>query len=462
MASEILKKALEYSDLGFSVIPAHTIIKDKCSCGNSRCSAPGKHPRVKWQSRMTDPMSNREIRSWWDRYPDSNVGIVTGEISGITVLDVDGEEGMQSLHDAGFDPEDILTPMVRTGGGGAHYYYKYTDESQVYNRAGVLHKVDIRTDGGFVVAPPSLHLSGRKYSWARGRGILDLDLSDMDTSWISSDDDSRGGVHVENETWVSKTLQGVGEGERNDSANKLAWYFSKMGMPRAEILAILVAWNQLNDPPMPHNEMERTVQSASQGSRRESSEDPDVVRERISRALGMSDVPLTHVHRMTGSSPKFLLFFGDDVCHLTVQQLLSPASFQSAIASGTNILPRRLSNKAASTPNHDQVAQQIMEIAEDIDAGAGATSTGEIMTVVEHIASGISEENEVPPDGSFMMDGIAWMSLADVIREAHSKFHWGITIPDTAQRLRMAGMTVKRFSVGDKIREMYGFVNEDV
>lgn len=132
-------------------------------------SAPGKRPLIKeWpQLATTDP---QQIEAWWSRWPEANIGVATGRPSNIWVLDVDmksgGPDGLSTLRkleqEMGPFP-DTLTAI--TGSGGLHLYFRYDPEAPVRSRADVLPGIDVRGDGGYVVAPPSLHVSGSRYKW---------------------------------------------------------------------------------------------------------------------------------------------------------------------------------------------------------------------------------------------------------------------------------------------------------
>ena len=164
----LLDAALEYAQIGLAVFPGHGIATDgRCTCGRSNCGSPGKHPRIKaWQVKATTNQDT--IRTWWKRWPTANVCIATGSVSGLVVLDVDprhdGERSLKFLEDSANGlPE---TPIARTGGGGLHYFFRHPGE-RFQNRVGILPGIDIRGDGGFVVAPPSIHVSGEAYKWIR-------------------------------------------------------------------------------------------------------------------------------------------------------------------------------------------------------------------------------------------------------------------------------------------------------
>ncbi len=164
--NSILDAALEYAARGWTVISLETITNGVCSCWRgAACRSAGKHPLFdtgeKHAAATTDP---DVIRGWWARWPAANVGIVTGSASGLVVLDIDpakgGHESRAALLPDGTPP----TLSVVTGSGGVHLYYEHPGEP-VPCRVGFRPGLDLRGDGGLVVAPPSRHKSGREYSF---------------------------------------------------------------------------------------------------------------------------------------------------------------------------------------------------------------------------------------------------------------------------------------------------------
>src|SRR5262245_13725131 len=93
----MLDWALHYANLGWPVIPLHSVQNGRCSCGNASCKSPGKHPRTRHgvKEATKDPAV---IRNWWAKWLDANIGIATGQISGLTVIDIDGESGLSRLN----------------------------------------------------------------------------------------------------------------------------------------------------------------------------------------------------------------------------------------------------------------------------------------------------------------------------------------------------------------------------
>jgi hypothetical protein len=155
--------AQAYAALGFPVVPMHTAQPGAgCSCTDPACPDPGKHPRLRgWQRLATvDPGVAGE---WWRRWPQANVGLATGRR--FDVLDLDGQQGVEALRALlSIVPAEHPGPLARTGGGGWHLLYAPTG---LGNRVRLLSGVDWRGRGGLIVAPPSQHTSGRRYTWVR-------------------------------------------------------------------------------------------------------------------------------------------------------------------------------------------------------------------------------------------------------------------------------------------------------
>ena len=229
----MLDVALDYHRRGWSVILAHGLIGGKLSCGKSACKSPGKHPRVSWKKYTETQADEAEIRKWWKDWPDASVGIITGRISGITVVDIDGDEGKQALKAAGIVAPTTVT--VLPGGGGWHYYYRYP-ESGLSNatKARILEGVDIRADGGFVIAPPSTHESGNSYQWAQNLGPDDLKMADLPPEILELLTPS---VKKANNPQMRSALQGVSERQRDETLYRYACGLRGKGISREEVLA---------------------------------------------------------------------------------------------------------------------------------------------------------------------------------------------------------------------------------
>lgn len=148
--NKLIKEALGYVDQGLSIFP----IKPR-----------DKVPMMEWSPRQTTKADSETVRMWWKKWPIANIGIVTGKISNIVVVDCDSPEGRKNVDQ--YIRQTLIgkIPMVSTG-AGFHLYFKHPGNILVPNRKDMFKNVDVRGDGGYVVAPPSLHPSGRTYAWA--------------------------------------------------------------------------------------------------------------------------------------------------------------------------------------------------------------------------------------------------------------------------------------------------------
>jgi len=244
-----MEAAVSYAGRGLLVFPLHSPHQGGCSCGKPECASPAKHPRT--PNGLRDGTTDENtVMAWWSRWRNANIGIVTGAASGLVVLDIDVQHGGQrSLAELEAEHEKLAaTPEVLTGGGGKHLYFRHPGET-VGNSAGRLGAgLDIRGDGGYVVAPPSLHASGRPYKWLRPGRKLELDEP---PAWLLAQATRRRNGPV------PKIDMLIPAGRRNDELASLAGSFRRRGMNENEILAALEAVNwERCKPPLPAGELE--------------------------------------------------------------------------------------------------------------------------------------------------------------------------------------------------------------
>ncbi len=238
---------------------------------------------AEFQERLASP---REIEQWWRDMPKAGVGIVTGKVSNLIVLDVDPSHGA--------DPNHILktypTPIVAlTGRGGGHFYYDYpATEEYVPNVVGKKDNeptgYDLRADGGYVVAPPSLHPSGRRYEWITNGAktvAMPSRLWNMVVPSLSAPTNGIGNT----EPWLADALKGVGEGARDDTCARLAGYYFSKGMGTDVVLQTLLNWNENNDPPLSDAAIQKTVSSIQRTRARHPAQPAHI------RAADLSDSP---------------------------------------------------------------------------------------------------------------------------------------------------------------------------
>jgi hypothetical protein len=159
-----LETALAYAEFGWAVLPLHHVENGHCSCGDPKCKSPGKHPRTRHG--MKDASKDHAIiRAWFAKWPNANIGIATGSISGLVVVDVDGEIGeakLFALAERGLKLP--TTAQVKTGRvGGLHHYLTVSPNAPVASRTD--DGLEIKADGSYVVAAGSQHQNGTQYQW---------------------------------------------------------------------------------------------------------------------------------------------------------------------------------------------------------------------------------------------------------------------------------------------------------
>ena len=225
-----LKAALEYIDQGFSVIP----------CGVD------KKPLTLWTEYQNRRATETEVRGWFQRWPDMNIGIVTGTISGLAAIDADSPAAVKWCE------ENLSkTPTVTTG-RGRHYYCRYIPG--VRNQVDINGlKLDLRGSAGYIIAPPSIHESGVIYEWVKGKELEALPLAELPDIVLAKG--------LRGKTPVKKLLGGVSEGARNDSLTRIAGTFFALGHDFDETVNACLEWNEQNSPPMPEKEVRDTVKS---------------------------------------------------------------------------------------------------------------------------------------------------------------------------------------------------------
>ena len=231
----ILQQALQLSKKGWSIIPI----------------GKNKKPLIKWTGFQKEPATEEQIVEWLSKYPNTNIAVVTGQVSNLVVVDIDPRHG--GTQD---DFKDIATVKVKTGGGGWHYYFQY--ELGIPNRAHIRQGIDIRGEGGYVILPPSVHDSGKLYEWETDPTHPIAQLPNFLKEWTKATKINQFG------NWNSNILNGVQEGSRNEMAASVAGKLLTL-FPRdkwsTETLSLLKAWNSRNIPPLPEQELRNVFES---------------------------------------------------------------------------------------------------------------------------------------------------------------------------------------------------------
>lgn len=204
-----------------------------------------KQPLLPWRRLQRERPDAKSLQQWWSFWPQANVGVITGAPSRLAVLDLDGPEAEAIAKELGL-PD---APTVRTG-IGLHVYCSNAIPTR--STVGLRPGIDLRADGGYVVAPPSVHPSGAVYAWLSNPngGLPPL------PAWAMPSHPKPEGHKVR---WVVTGLQGVEQGQRNATCARLAGYFLAHGVPSDVIEVTLLAWNCRNRPPLHEHEVRQTI-----------------------------------------------------------------------------------------------------------------------------------------------------------------------------------------------------------
>jgi hypothetical protein len=246
--SALLETALSLASRGLHVFP---------------CKPRDKKPAL-WnglKGATTDP---NIIAGWW-RNSDFNIGLATGECSGIFVIDIDG-----------MDAEAELTKLISKHGAlphtvesitarGRHVFFAYPDRA-IRNSAGkIAPGIDVRGDGGYVLAPPSVHPSGRNYTWS----VDSADAFAAAPNWLLTAAAAKpvavnGTAAATPATEWHELIKGAAEGTRDNTITRLAGYLLCRRVDPVMALAFLQSWNVTScTPPLPDEDIARIVDSIS-------------------------------------------------------------------------------------------------------------------------------------------------------------------------------------------------------
>lgn len=237
----ILQAALRFAEQKMSVFP---------------CMPKGKKPATTngYKDATLDVI---KINEWWSDNPSANIGLPTGSVNGFFVIDIDGVEGEASLKKLEQEFGD-LPPTIEnlTGGHGRHLLFKYPEDKKIPNSASKLGSaIDVRGDGGYIIAPPSIHQTGRIYQ----RSVDSASEMAEAPEWLlqricfSKNNGAESG-------WED-LLKGATKGGRNQAIASMAGKLFARGFLFEEALEICLSLNQKCKPPLEQSEVKRTVES---------------------------------------------------------------------------------------------------------------------------------------------------------------------------------------------------------
>ncbi len=229
--------AISYYQKGFSVFPLWRGTKNR--------------PIVQWKKYITERASVEQLKDWWTQYPDANIAIITGLISGFFVLDTEKDFNLLNIE----IPEG--TPTVKTGSGGRHFYFKIPENVGVGTHVEIWgsdpdNKADIKSNGGYVVAPPSFNEEKQSvYEW-----LNQLENLSLPPEWLLLEIERK--QKNRNVVRISDLVENVQEGNRNVSAASFIGHLLlKIHHSMWEIAAwpATIHWNSKINLPLDTNEL---------------------------------------------------------------------------------------------------------------------------------------------------------------------------------------------------------------
>lgn len=246
--SGLLEHALYYAKRGWKVFPCTHVNPDgTCSCGNPECKRIAKHPVGSLvpngcKDATLDP---DQIRAWWGSH-GWNIGISTGVESNLVVVDIDDPKGWNEVKKNVNVPSD--TVIVRTGSGGTHLYFQANGNRVSNSQSAIAPGVDIRGEGGYVIAPPSVHASGKLYEFL---SRSDAELADFPAALL---------VRTKKTAPPSGNCEAVVEGGRDSFLFSVGIANRRNGAKRELISQVLHTINQERcRPPLSAAEVDRIV-----------------------------------------------------------------------------------------------------------------------------------------------------------------------------------------------------------
>lgn len=231
----MLDQAIRYLEQGFSVIPIRP---------------QGKEPLIKWEEYQKRKPTLDEVKKWWTQYPSANLGLVTGTISQLCVIDADGPTGLDSIKNM-----KLQSKVVVLTGNGRQLYFKHPG-GNVCNAVRKYPGIDIRGDGGYVVAPPSIHPNGKRYSWLKPLAPAEV-LPVFPQALFGAN--TAETARFKPEGWISRALEELNNGNRNDTFTKIVGRLHHDRWSAADIRGLLL--HHAREVLFPESELDAIITS---------------------------------------------------------------------------------------------------------------------------------------------------------------------------------------------------------
>jgi hypothetical protein len=265
----LLEAALDYAARGLHLFPLFGVRLTaggvRCACGKACGRDAGKHPMT--TKGLLDATTDcGMVQRWWTSAPNANLGLAC-EPSRLLVIDVDRKpdrDGFESLRDlaAALGPLPATITAI-SGSEGEHYYFAAPAGVAIANSAGALGPgLDVRGAGGYVVAPPSVHITGRRYEWDLAAGLDDLPFAPLPSAWVTRLQQPHGSPAGEGRLDVGAVLAGVPEGQRNDALFRFASKLRGADIPYAAARDLVLRAAANCTPALPEREALAVLASA--------------------------------------------------------------------------------------------------------------------------------------------------------------------------------------------------------
>ena len=372
MPDTMLEHALAYLKLGWSIIPLEP---------------EEKKALIKWERYQKNKPTENEVRRWWKKYPNANIGIITGRVSNLIVIDLETITSKE-VYLANFG--DIHSTISQTTGKpkGLHLFFKHPGDRNYQNFVRIWTDTDIRADGGYVVAAPSVHPNGTRYAWQIDpieMGLDDLLDLPIDIKKKLVDAMEKGvSRQRSDEGWVQELLMGVNEGKRNDSCARLAGYYIRIFDGNIDqVLAILQDWNHRNNPPLDWKEIQTIVESIA---KREG-------REELGEAVGATIEKIQILKYPAPDSTRvYRVFIKDhqDCVEMNMGELLTFPRFKVKFAELTKKIPRKVSQVT-----WDKRVEKALGEAEEINVSTDETSMGLVIRLINFQLRDSNQMNDI-------------------------------------------------------------------
>lgn len=306
----------DYVARGWHVLPCHSIARGRCTCAKGvNCESPGKHPRT--HNGVKDATTNMDtIRSWEQRWPDTNWAVACGRISGIIVIDIDprkdGFTSMEQLETT--RPDGPLPDTLKsiTGGAGRHLFFQYPESNVIGNRTNWLSGVDVKSDGGYVILPPATHVSGGSYTWINWDTQLIMSLPTDIIQMLMAGQSGAGGQPLPD---TDDVLKGVPEGQRDDVLFKTACRLRRQTGSREFVTAAILKAASNCTPPFPQDQAMKCVDSAFKQDHTDTFTDW-ATNAASSTGTGHQDSPDLYNLTDLGNANRFVDNYGEDIVYV--------------------------------------------------------------------------------------------------------------------------------------------------